>query len=130
MNSENYNLAICDDEVYWQKELFKYCKVIEEKKKIKFTYHFFSSGEELLEFKEHLDILLLDEEMKKISGQMIKEHFESINRDTMIIFVTTHNEIIYDSFGKNVYGFLEKPIVEKNFFTIYNKDEIYLESLF
>ena len=121
MNSENYNLAICDDEVYWQKELFKYCKVIEEKKKIKFTYHFFSSGEELLEFKEHLDILLLDEEMKKVSGQMIKEHFESINRDTMIIFVTTHNEIIYDSFGKNVYGFLEKPIVEKNFFGLFER---------
>ena len=58
--------------------------------------------------------------MKKISGQMIKEHFESINRDTMIIFVTTHNEIIYDSFGKNVYVFLEKPIVEKSFFLCYN----------
>lgn len=121
MNAENYNLAICDDEVYWQKELFKYCKAIEEKKEIKFTYHFFLSGEELLEFKGHLDILLLDEEMKKISGQMIKEHFESINRDTMIIFVTTHNEIIYDSFGKNVYGFLEKPIVEKSFFGLFER---------
>ena len=121
MNAENYNLAICDDEVYWQKELFKYCKAIEEKKEIKFTYHFFLSGEELLEFKGHLDILLLDEEMKKISGQMIKEHFESINRDTMIIFVTTHNEIIYDSFGKNVYGFLEKPIVENSFFGLFER---------
>lgn len=121
MNTENYQLAICDDEVYWQKEILKYCKTIEKRKEIAFTYHIFSSGEELLEFKDHLDILLLDEEMKKISGQMIKEYFESVNRDTMIIFITSHNEIIYDSFGKNVYGFLEKPIVEKSFYELFER---------
>lgn len=59
--------------------------------------------------------------MKKISGQMIKEYFESVNRDTMIIFITSHNEIIYDSFGKNVYGFLEKPIVEKSFYELFER---------
>lgn len=121
MNTENYQLAICDDEVYWQKEILKYCKIIEKRKEIAFTYHIFSSGEELLEFKDHLDILLLDEEMKKISGQMIKEYFASVNRDTMIIFITSHNEIIYDSFGKNVYGFLEKPIVEKSFYELFER---------
>ena len=32
MSTENYDLAICDDEVYWQKEILKYCKTIEKKK--------------------------------------------------------------------------------------------------
>lgn len=121
MNTENYHLAICDDEVYWQKEILRYCKTVEKRNKITFSYHIFSSGEELLEFATSLDILLLDEEMKKISGQMIKEYFESINSDTMIIFITNHSEIIYDSFGKNVYGFLEKPIVKKKFHKLFEK---------
>ena len=36
MNTENYQLAICDDEVYWQKEILKYCKIIEKRKEIAF----------------------------------------------------------------------------------------------
>lgn len=121
MNLSKYHIAICDDEVFWQEEILKYCKIAERQNHIQFIYHLFSSGEELLNFNGHLDILLLDEEMKQISGQMIKESFESADKDTMILFVTSHEEILYDSFGKNVYGFLHKPIESDKFLNLIQK---------
>lgn len=121
MDGEKYHIGICDDETYWQQEIYRYCKLAAIKQQRTLEYHIFSSGKELLDFSEHIDILLLDEEMDGISGQQIKEIFESTNKNTMIIFVTSHNEIIYDSFGKNVYGFLTKPIVEEKFYKLFEK---------
>lgn len=121
MKSICYNIGICDDEKYWQNEILKYCNSITEHNEITFEYYIFSSGEELLSNTTPLDILLLDEEMKTISGQMIKEHFENSNQNTMIVFVTCHGEILYDSFGKNVYGFLNKPIDANSFTRIFEK---------
>jgi DNA-binding LytR/AlgR family response regulator len=121
MKSIFYNVGICDDEEYWQNEILKYCNMIARHSKITFEYFLFSSGEEILSNKFPLDILLLDEEMKTISGQMIKEYFEDSNQNTMIVFVTCHSEILYDSFGKNVYGFLNKPIDACSFAKIFEK---------
>lgn len=41
MSTENYDLAICDDEVYWQKEILKYCKTIEKKKRLRLHITYF-----------------------------------------------------------------------------------------
>lgn len=111
MDLEKYTIGICDDEIYWQNELVNSCKCVQHNTQVQIDYVLFSSGEELLKNKLHLDILFLDEEMQNISGQMIRDFLEEHNINTMIVFVTSHEEILYDSFGKNVYGFLNKPIV-------------------
>ena len=121
MSLPKYTLGVCDDEVYWQKELIANCQTLQANKPFEFEYHIFSSGEELMKNKIDLDILFLDEEMYKISGQMVKDYFEDHNINTMIVFVTSHTEILYDSFGKNVYGFLNKPIIFSDFSKIMNK---------
>lgn len=121
MKSICYNVGICDDEEYWQNKILEYCNMIARHSKITFEYFLFSSGEEILSNIVPLDILLLDEEMKTISGQMIKEYFENCNQNVMIVFVTCHAEILYDSFGKNVYGFLNKPIDARSFAKIFDK---------
>lgn len=92
-----------------------------EDQNIKVEYHIFSSGKELLEDAADLDILFLDEDMGDSSGLHIKEGFEKTNRDTMIVFVTSHTEILYESFGRNVYGFLNKPIREECFIHLWDK---------
>ena len=100
---------------YWQNQILNCCKLLENDINFNFEYHIFSSGEDVLKYQSNIDILLLDEELPGTSGQSIKEQFEASNKNTIIIFITSHNEIVYDSFGKNVYGFITKPINQTNF---------------
>ena len=115
MSPTKYAIAICDDEKYWQNQILNCCKLLENDINFNFEYHIFSSGEDVLKYQSNIDILLLDEELPGTSGQSIKEQFEASNKNTIIIFITSHNEIVYDSFGKNVYGFITKPINQTNF---------------
>lgn len=115
MSPTKYTIAICDDEKYWQNQILNCCKLLENDINFNFEYHIFSSGEDVLKYQSNIDILLLDEELPGTSGQSVKEQFEASNKNTIIIFITSHNEIVYDSFGKNVYGFITKPINQTNF---------------
>ena len=114
MSPTKYTIAICDDEKYWQNQILNCCKLLENDINFNFEYHIFSSGEDVLKYQSNIDILLLDEELPGTSGQSVKEQFEASNKNTIIIFITSHNEIVYDSFGKNVYGFITKPINQTN----------------
>ncbi len=121
MNKLALTIGICDNEAYWQNQLLELCKTNEALGNIPISYQLFSSGEELLKNDLPLDILFLDEEMEKLSGQDIKEIYEQKNYNTMIVFVTSHSEILFDAFGKNVYGFLSKPIHEEDFAKLFQK---------
>ncbi len=115
------HIGICEDELYWQNELKMLCSKKCDTLKINPTYYIYSSGEELLKAKNQLDILFLDEEMNGISGQNVKEILENRNQNIMIVFATNHSEILYECFGKNVYGFLHKPFDKLAFEKLFDK---------
>lgn len=121
MSTKIYKIGICDDEETWRKEIAKLCNMKCSALKIQPKYLFFSTGEELLQSADKLDLLFLDEELPGISGQEIKEVFDEHNLNTMIIFVTSHGQILYDSFGRNVYGFLNKPVDHTRFSKLFDK---------
>ncbi len=56
------------------------------------------------------DLLLLDIEMPGRSGLSIRDELEKKSADSLIIFVTSHSEAVWDAFGRNVIGFFEKPM--------------------
>ena len=62
----------------------------------------------LLDGKEH-DLVFLDIEMEGFSGIELKDDLQA-EEEIRIIFVTGHVEGMPEAFGKNVYGFLEKPL--------------------
>ena len=70
----------------------------------------FSSGEDLLNTKEAFDLLFLDIEMPGVDGISVKNHYEMVQKDVLIIFLTSHKERIREAFGKNVFAFLDKPL--------------------
>ena len=55
------------------------------------------------------DLLFLDIEMDGFNGINLKNHFEKNNIPTLIVFTTSHTELMPDAFGKNVISFLPKP---------------------
>lgn len=82
-------------------------------KKIEYIVREYRSAEEYLKYMEKTDLLLLDIEMKGMSGLRLKEQLERQGKNVRILFVTSHEEMMIDAFGKNVFGFLTKPVDEK-----------------
>lgn len=102
-------ITICDDDAVFAEKVKKLCENILKKEwgsQIEFIY--VSSGEEFLQLKRHTNILLLDIEMKDISGIDVKEKLNISHCDTKIIFMTNHTERMREAFGKYVYGFVIK----------------------
>lgn len=107
------NIAICDDEKEYVKEIIDYLEKCSWKRNNKFIYHVFHSGEELLNSKKVFDLIILDIKMGNISGVNVKDIFYNRNNQSRIIFLTNYDEYMEDSFGRNVYGYINKSKIDK-----------------
>lgn len=120
-----YKIAVCDDEKIYQEEIVNSCNKLLDQCEV--SYRCFSSGEELLASDYEFDFLFLDIEMGEMDGIQIKEILEIENRNVKIIFLTSHEERMIEAFGRNVIGFMKKPINEDRFLSIIKKMKIYCE---
>ena len=109
-----YNIAICDDEV---KTLEKLSDVIKDKflsLNIEGNYFTTNYPEELIDIleKEKIDVLFLDIDMPKISGMDIGQYLLNKSMDIILIFVTSHDALVYESFKYHPFGFIRKSYFE------------------
>lgn len=112
-------IGICDDDEKSRKKLKTFCE------------RFFPAEDEILEYasgkdfwhemksetdgKKVPDILLLDIEMEDLNGLEIKRKLIQADAGTRILFVTNHEELMAEAYGKNVFGFLTKPLRYERF---------------
>lgn len=103
-------IGICDDENVIRDKIEKIC--INETKKYceDVVIQKYSDGREVLE--KDFDILILDIEMEDVYGIVVKNYFQKRKKDTIIIFVTSHNEMMSQAFGVNVMGFVAKSYLD------------------
>lgn len=103
-------IGICDDENVIRDKIEKIC--INETKKYceDIVIQKYSDGREVLE--KDFDILILDIEMEDVDGIVVKNYFQKRKKDTIIIFVTSHNEMMSQAFGVNVMGFVTKSYLD------------------
>lgn len=110
------NIGICDDQQKYRTELIDCCKRYFENKTIKYELYEYNSGEEFsASTTDELDILLLDIEMDRFSGIEIKEYLQRQKQNIKILFVSSHEEMLPEAFGREVYGFLCKPVQYEKF---------------
>lgn len=107
-------IAICDDEKKYRKELAEYCYKYCNERKYEFCCREYASGTELLKDGE-ADILLLDVEMAGMDGLQVKDLLGQQRADTRILFISNHEEALPEAFGRQVYGFLKKPVDYREF---------------
>lgn len=114
-------IAICDDEMCVRKQQRAYIKEYDEKQS--FVIEEFSSGEELIQSlkNKHFDIIFLDIEMDKINGIDTAKLIRIENYKTIIIFVSSHKEYVFDSFDCEAFNFIVKPIIQEKFNNIFTK---------
>lgn len=117
-------IAICDDEAACREDMEIMCRTFFEEKKHSAAMpdiYVFSSGKEIAASGRDYDILLLDIEMPERDGISVKEYYEEKGKQARIIFTTGHQERVLEAFGKNVVGFLVKPLCKDNFWKVMEK---------
>lgn len=110
-----YRIAICDDE---QAEVEKLSAIVNEwstRCGSPSEIHSFASAEAFLfAYREDkiYDILLLDVEMKGISGIELAKRVRSDNNRAEIIFITSHFEFVGEGYEVDALHYLVKPVSE------------------
>lgn len=103
-------IAICDDESFYREQLLEMITA-------NFDYvdvDCFSSGEGLFSIdKIEFDIILLDIEMRGISGVEVAEQLREISCCSLIIFVTSHADCITSAMQFAPFQYILKPLDEQ-----------------
>lgn len=99
-----YHVYICDDEPEILRYLSENVKNILQDCEIVF----FLDGHSLLEKIDKCDILLLDIDMPDITGLDIAGRLSNMGKQPLLVFVTSHDELVYDSLKFHPFGFVRK----------------------
>jgi len=114
-STANYRIAICDDNQTFAKMLADYIEA--EYKSLDLLIEFFTSGEELIEYyqagKKAFNVILLDIEMKQINGLEAAAQIRKLGSQTVIIFITSHDELASMGYEVSAFRFLTKPVKSK-----------------
>ena len=80
----------------------------------------FASGLELLRCleAEPCDILLLDIDMPDITGLEIARRLAPGDKRPLLLFVTSHDELVYDSFQYHPFAFLRKSCLDREIMAV------------
>lgn len=104
-------IGVCDDNEVMRKYMVKSCETIAAEFDDEILIRTFQDGSAVLN--QDLDILILDIEMKDVDGITVKDTFQRKDKNTIIIFVTSHSELMPQAFGVNVIGFVTKNFIEE-----------------
>lgn len=116
-------IVICDDE---HEVLEKVAQICKKSFLSKVTIYAFPSAESLLKNLSSdmgtIDLFILDIEMPGKSGLWLKHELELNWYESSIIYLTSHEELIHEAFGRNVIGFVDKV-------KFYKDDDILISKL-
>ena len=106
-----YSAAIVDDDAairaYIQREVIASCN----KEGIRLSFDSFDSGQGFLDMLSqhfHFDVVFMDIEMPEIDGIEVSRQIRGISPDTIIIFISSREELVYDTFEVKPFRFIPK----------------------
>ena len=103
-------IAVCDDENIIVEEITSYIKKDFPVSEVRA----YSNGESFMAASEERpEVLLLDIDMPGISGMEVAAALTREKVSTLIVFVTAHDELVYDSFKYHPFAFVRKKFLEE-----------------
>lgn len=106
-------IAICDDDVKMTGRLDTVLEEIAKRNFVKIDTEVFLDGGELekaVEEKMYFDIIFLDIEMGDEDGITAARKIRETDRNVLIIYVTSHESYMQESFSVRPFRFVVKPI--------------------
>lgn len=120
----NYKIAICDDQKFELNALSTLVELWSAHTKNKVNIVTFPSAESFLfDYEEHkdYDILLLDVEMKEMSGIDLAKQIRKENKRVEIVFITSHFEFAGEGYEVDALHYLIKPVKQEKLFSVLDK---------
>lgn len=110
------SVSICDDSRIFLEKLQKEISGSMTKYRIRHTVESFSTGKDFLERHKSapFDVVFLDIKMPDMNGFQVAEKIREVSDKTVIIFVTTEDALVYDSFSFQPFDFIPKLSPEKS----------------
>lgn len=108
-------VAVCDDE----RESCAALRSLIQRQRPDCEVACFYTGRQLLETREHFDILLLDIQMEGLSGIEVARALRVKEENTVLIFVTALKEYVFEAFDVSAFHYLLKPVSEEKFCRVF-----------
>lgn len=108
-------VVICDDEKEILSDLYKKVQKCFAENGISAKYTCLSDARDLMEHiqRERVDVLFLDIDMPYYSGMDIAGYINEQGKKTILIFVTSHDALVYQTFAYRPFGFIRKTHMEE-----------------
>ena len=110
------SIAICDDDIQMTGRMERMIQSIAKANYVDVELEVFWNGKSLVDTissGENFDIIYLDIEMDKEDGITAAKKIRAYDKNVRIIYVTSHENHMRDSFAVRPFQFLVKPINEK-----------------
>ena len=114
---ERINIAVVDDEPVIVEQI----RSLIEKSKVDCHIDSYLSGEELLGTHRYYDIIFMDIQMKGNNGIEVAGSLRKQGNESILIFVTSIKEYVFEAFDVMAFHYLLKPIEEKRFETVWER---------
>jgi DNA-binding LytR/AlgR family response regulator len=102
-------IAICDDQPLLVDRLVEQINLYSKTEETECIIQTFNSGLSLLTSTEPYDLLFLDIEMPVLDGLAVAKRLRTAGSKALIVFVTSHDELVYESFNVKAFRYLVKP---------------------
>ena len=108
------NIAICDDDLKLTGRLKTDIQMFFKNIKDNVDVSVFMNGTDLIKNKQiHYDLILLDIDMPHISGFEVAKILREINENIIIIFISSYDKYVFDSFEYNPFRYIRKNIIKE-----------------
>lgn len=107
------NIAICDDDIHATGKMDTYLHEIARRNFIETEIEVFEDGKELADFiykGTRFDLIFLDIEMKQEDGITAAKRIRECDKNVLIVYVTSHENHMQESFLVRPFRFLLKPV--------------------
>lgn len=102
------NICICDDEKRERMLIKQGCEEYFRDRTLPYEIWEAETAMRVWERKNEIDLLILDIEMPEMDGVTLKNRLQNNEEKMLVLFVTSHEEMMSEAFGKNVIGFVSK----------------------
>ncbi len=110
-------ILICDDELYFVKQIKEYISEYFSDKSAKADIDSFSSARDVIYGDKAYDIAFLDIQMKDTDGIDLAKALKERNRRTIIFFITSYKKYQDDAMDVKAFRFFEKPVDKDRLFS-------------
>ena len=110
------NIVLCDDEKLILQQLCTYTEGVLAELRLDHEITAFDQPLELMQVlkSENVDILLLDIDLPQVNGMEIALELKKLKHPPLLIFVTCHESLVYESFQYQPFDFIRKSCYEKD----------------